>query len=510
MDKIKNLFRKSLLARSLRFQIGISYLLLAMINIFYFGVMIFENQTDLLVRNFKYQSDGLVQNVLDQLEKIEISKEQDEQFENLRKSLLIYSDRPFVIFDTEGNIWHKSPVEDTAEAEPGKVSAELRRKSIQLGSGKTLFRSPFQVDLNEADFSANVIMSLTAKDKTPLYLNTALSIESIKNRQSQLYYQILLAVLWGIVFHTLFGIFVYRIIFQRVGILKVASTQMANGDLSARAEWKRNRRDELDELGGAFNRMAANVQEQVETITHLNEQIQHELVIGQEVQELFLPSNKILKEFQVASYYLPMRAVSGDIYNYFNFNKNLKGVFFADATGHGPSAALITAVTIMSLNEVIQKTSNPIEVMSSVNNMLSDRLQSTFYATGVFFLLDSTKNRIYYSNAGHNPPLLLRAKSKNIVELEKCGPPLGMIDDVTYEGRKFIPEPRDKLLIFSDGLVESENKAKEQFTLGRVKSILTECSDLPNAEIMSILTTQLSEHTHAYRDDVSVLLLEMP
>ena len=275
-------------------------------------------------------------------------------------------------------------------------------------------------------------------------------------------------------------------------------------------EWKKKRNDELDDLGGAFNIMAENVEEKVETITKLNDQIQHELLIGKEVQELFLPSDNTLKEYGVACYYRPLREVSGDIYNFFEFAEHIKGVFFADATGHGISAALITAVTAMSLDEVVRRTQNPIEVLGTLNNMVSDRLQSSFYATAVFFLFDSRKKKVYYSNAGHNAPLLIRKQTKQIVELGKCGPPLGMIDDVDYQGKKFFPQTGDKLLIYSDGLVETENTEKDQFGMERVEGIVKENFGLPNEELLSILTGELEEHAAYYRDDVSVVLMEMP
>ena len=127
----------------------------------------------------------------------------------------------------------------------------------------------------------------------------------------------------------------------------------------------------------------------------------------------------------------------------------------------------------------------------------------------MFSLMDPGEKTIYFSNAGHNAPLWIRNTGK-IVELEKNGPPLGMIDDLVYGGKKFYPQTGDRLLIYSDGLVESENRHKEQFTLERVQGILSECGELSCQEIVDRLSGDLEEHTDHYRDDVSMILLEMP
>ena len=112
------------------------------------------------------------------------------------------------------------------------------------------------------------------------FLLAHLNINTIQDRLRSIYYQVAGAVLWGVIFHILFAVFVFRLIFRRIAILKTASNEMAEGELSARAEWKKDVKkgyDELDVLGLSFNSMAENIQNKVETISLLNQQIQEEL-----------------------------------------------------------------------------------------------------------------------------------------------------------------------------------------------------------------------------------------
>jgi len=497
----------------MRVQIGLLYTLLALINIVFFSVMIFENQTDLLIVNFKFHSENLVKTIATDLEKLKISRQKDAAFNEFNSTLGLNNVKEYLIFDNNGAIWHKVPENSKAIPEnkkkPGFVEPEIKRKTLELGTNTSLFRTSYYRELNEDDFSVILILPVMGFEGKDLYLYTEISIRAIKKRLNELYFQIGLSVVWGIIFHILFGIFVYRIIFQRVGKLKDASNLMATGDLKARAQWKYVRSDELDDLGSAFNMMAGKIEETVGTITRLNEEIQQELEIGKEVQELFLPQDALFED-RLSMYYRPLREVSGDIYNFYKLAGGYKGLFFADAAGHGVSAALITTITIMSLEDVLKKTIKPWEVLTQLNTFLADKLQSSFFATAVFFLFSDNNTITYFSNAGHNPPLCIRPSRLELIDLDKCGPPLGMMDEVDYTARRISTKTGDKLFIYSDGLVETRNTEGEEFGLDRVKQIITENATNSGKEILSILSSTFEEHAAEYKDDVTIIILEIP
>ena len=98
-------------------------------------------------------------------------------------------------------------------------------------------------------------------------------------------------------------------------------------------------------------------------------------------------------------YFSPLREVSGDVYNFFEYKKHkhiqkdVRGLFFADASGHGVSAALITTVLLQFLDEIAQEEFKPSILLSRLNQMMTDKMQSSYFATGVFFLFDATGPR---------------------------------------------------------------------------------------------------------------------
>ena len=496
--------------RSMRTQILLIYILLAVLTIIFFSGVIFVNQTDLLKENFKFKSNELAQNVLQKFQGVAITRQKDDTYNALKAELNSVSVFEFVIADEKGDIWHQTLKDAETPAALEKVKSRI--KELIQKNKATVFQKPYTLELQRSKSrivrTADFLFPSKAKSGTPIYFYSSLKLEQFDELLKKLYFTIAIAVGVGIILQIILGFFVYRIIFRRVGFLKSASDKMAQGDLKARAGWEFKRNDELDELGGAFNGMANRIEETIETITRLNTEIQNELEIGKDVQQLFLPSNKILKEFDVSVYYRPLREVSGDIYNFFDVQERYKCLFFADASGHGVSAALITAITLMSLDDVMRKTIQPHRVIEMLNNSLADRLQSSFFATGVFMVFD--KNICYLTNAGHNPPLYIRPATGKLELLEKCGPPLGMFEDVDYRTVKIETRPGDKILIYSDALVESKNKEGEMFGLERATELYTKNIDKPNKEIVNILKTALDEFTFAYNDDVSIILVEMP
>lgn len=474
--------------------------------------MILENQTDLLLVNFKYQSEDLAKTVLDQLGEIKISRKKDENYKLLENTLKHYELSSFDIFDIQGNLWHRySQAKENASQIPKKVSEKVLRKGKDITNRSALFRLRYITELNEEDFSLDILLPLASKG-IESFLLARLNIRTIQDRLDSIYYQVAGAVLWGIIFHVLFAIFVFRLIFRRIEILKLASNEMAEGELSARAEWKKDPKkgyDELDILGLSFNSMAESIQNKVETISLLNQQIQEELTIGKEVQELFLSSDKIIKHLKPALFYRPLREVSGDIYRYFRFRGGYYGVFFADASGHGVSAALITVITLLTLNEVIVQQTPAKKLMTQLNHVLANRLDTTYYATGVFFLFDS-KGSLYATNCGHNTVFVLPSSSKERIDIQSHGPPLGLMDDSEYDMQKYPLSSGDKVFVYSDGLIETEGENKEQFGLERLFNCLNATRSLSNKEMQERLESEFVEFSHNYVDDVSFMVLEMP
>ncbi|MGE8719915.1 PP2C family protein-serine/threonine phosphatase [Leptospira terpstrae] len=494
---------------SLRFKIGLFYSLLALINIIFFTVMIFENQSDLLLKNFQFQSENLANTILADIQSIGLSGSRDDSFEVFRKTLKLYEINKFSIFDPDGKTILSEP-----ESGPGvkEITEAVLKKTKEVSSDKegNLFKARYSLDLNESDFTVDFLLPIRLSDNREVFLFTHFNISSIQDRLKQLYIQVGYAVLWGILFHIIFAILVYRAIFKRVGSLEVASKEMATGNLQSRVDWGFKSNDELDSLGKSFNLMAEEIQNKVTTITRLNEEINQELQIGKEVQELFLPSVKKYKKFNIGKLYRPMREVSGDLYQYFQFpEKNYYGFFLADASGHGVSAALVTVVMAMSLQAIMKENHSAIQAINQLGEVIANRLQASFFATGVFVVFEEP-GVVKFVNAGHNAPFIVRPSTKEITYVDSSGPPLGMGDDIQYNLESFPVLPGDKIILYTDGVVETPIKEGGLFGLERFTEVVLENIHLPNAEIVEKAMALLEEKHEEYKDDVTMIVLDVP
>ncbi|MCW7459437.1 SpoIIE family protein phosphatase [Leptospira bandrabouensis] len=494
---------------SLRFKIGLFYSLLALLNIIFFTVMIFENQSDLLLKNFQFQSENLANTILADIQTIGLSKERDENFEVFRKTLKLYEINAFTIFDTNG----KTVLSEPESGPDVKVITEsVLKKTKEVSSDKegNLFKARYSLDLNESDFTVDFLLPIRLSNNEEVFLYTHFNISSIQDRLKQLYIQVGYAVLWGVVFHIIFAILVYRAIFKRVGSLEVASKDMALGNLKSRVDWDFKSNDELDSLGKSFNLMADEIQNKVTTITRLNEEINQELQIGKEVQELFLPSVKKYKKFNIGKLYRPMREVSGDLYQYFQFpDKDYYGFFLADASGHGVSAALVTVVMAMSLQSIMKENHSAIQAINQLGEVIANRLQASFFATGVFVVFEEP-GVVKFVNAGHNAPFIVRPSTKEITYVDSSGPPLGMGDDIQYSLESFPVLPGDKIVLYTDGVVETPIKEGGLFGLERFTEVVLNNVHLSNAEIVEKAMALLEEKHEEYKDDVTMIVLDVP
>ena len=509
------------LKNSLALKIGLAYVVLTLINLIFFSVMIIENQTDLLVTSFKHQSDSLAKRAASLFSRLEIGPSPNHPgYKKLQDSLGTYDLNWYKVIDAKANIWHEYPKqkEKLLKERREEFTKKIRKKLSSLSSRASLFQTRYLIELQKKDFSMELLLPLGKKGSA--FLFASLNLKTMQDRLHLVYYQVLLAVVWGIVFHFLFALFLIRIIFRRIAGLLKASTKMSEGDLSSRIDWKINeeKKDELDVLGLSFNEMASNVQEkvrtiseQVETITTLNRQIQQELKIGKEVQNLLISAPEdIMKDCKPYVYYRPLREVSGDMFHYFKITEteDIRGLFFADASGHGVPAALVTAISFLGLEDVLQRDVKKEELMNSLNYSITMRMQQAFYLTAVLALFN-TKGQLWLSNAGHNVFFLLSRDGKR-VEVESDGLPIGVLPDSEYPLREYKVEKGDRIFVYSDGLVETTNEKKEEFGLERVKEILKKNHSKPIEELGKEVETAFLAFARNFTDDVSFLCIEIP
>lgn len=207
-------------------------------------------------------------------------------------------------------------------------------------------------------------------------------------------------------------------------------------------------------------------------------QLEHELDLARRIQRGLFPSPlPKLNGVRLAAFNRPARIVSGDLYDAIIIDPERMALLCADVSGKGFPAALLASqiqayvrATLRAACVFNDPTLGPIplQVVSLLNAQAMDRDTAGRYATMVLAEVDLGERQLHFVNAGHNPPLLITPSAISFADLTIGGPPVGLIQDATYESGTLPLEERSILLIYTDGVVEARNFDDEEFGLERL------------------------------------------
>jgi len=228
------------------------------------------------------------------------------------------------------------------------------------------------------------------------------------------------------------------------------------------------------ELLLAFAAQAALAVERARTARALVEQrrLERDLAIARDIQRSFLPASAPrVPGFDLAGTSISHDKVGGDYYDFIAVSDTRLGLAIADVSGKGIPAALIMAGFRMSLLAEIRNEFAIRAVMRKVNQLLHESTERDRFVTAFYGVLDWRNSMIIFSNAGHNPPMVLRADQTG-EELSEGGVALGVLEDAHYEERPVALHPGDVVVMYTDGISEAEDEHAEQFGPARIEQVV--------------------------------------
>lgn len=219
---------------------------------------------------------------------------------------------------------------------------------------------------------------------------------------------------------------------------------------------------------------AAVILQQEQELNQAYQQLDAEFRKVGEVQRVLVPEvEPDLKPFSIAAYYRPAQRAGGDYYDFFPQPDGSCGVLVADVSGHGPGAAVVMAMMRALLNACPYPLRPPAELLEYANGHLCEMTTSDQFVTAFAGVLDPDGHNFCYASAGHNPPLLFEAASGRARELAvESSLPLGVSDDTTYSQSRTSLNPGDIMLLFTDGIPDTQDSAGNMFGLSRLAQVL--------------------------------------
>ncbi len=235
-------------------------------------------------------------------------------------------------------------------------------------------------------------------------------------------------------------------------------------------------------------------------------QIQKELEIARRIQMDILPSEfPRSAHFDVAARYVPMTAVAGDFYDFQVADGGQAGLLIADVAGHGVPAALIASMVKMAATSQRANLADPGAFLAGMNAVLCGNTQQQF-VTAAFVHLDAESASLRYSAAGHPPMLLLRGNE--VLEVEENGLMLAAFSFATYSTAVRSLERGDRLLLYTDGIVEAANAEEDEFGRDRLSSLLRETAKLSPKQAVDHIVDVVQRWAKAQGDDLTLLLCD--
>jgi serine phosphatase RsbU (regulator of sigma subunit) len=236
--------------------------------------------------------------------------------------------------------------------------------------------------------------------------------------------------------------------------------------------------------------------------------IEAQLEIARAVQLELLPDHDPeLENFEISAYIFPTEEVSGDYYDWVKIFDDQIGIVVADAVGKGMPAALLMAFLRASLRSGVQIGYAPHIALANVSNLLWDSVQEHQFITGIYGILDSTNRTFVFSNAGHNPPILVKPDGEyRFVEYGDL--PLGMFRDMHYHQHFIRLEKGQVMVIYTDGITEATNDAGEEYGQERLAKRILEGIDLPAKQLIDFIRKGVADFTERkFLDDDGTLFI---
>jgi sigma-B regulation protein RsbU (phosphoserine phosphatase) len=276
------------------------------------------------------------------------------------------------------------------------------------------------------------------------------------------------------------------------------------------------------------------------------EKLRHELAIATRVQRRLFPEKPPqFDKLQLAGVCHPALGVGGDYYDFIVLDQHKVGVAVADVAGKGISAALLMSTVQASLrSQAPSVNGNLTKLVSSMNRLLHGSTDVSSYATFFYAQFDEKSGLLTYVNAGHNPPMLVRAHAEAIgrgagsvggsagvasqaissrysgpIEIGSTvfrrltagGPLIGAFDDCEYEQQTLQLFPGDLIVAYTDGVTEAINANDEEFTEERLRGLIAASLDLSAEEMTQHILSSVREWCGdcPQQDDLTLVVMKV-
>jgi serine phosphatase RsbU (regulator of sigma subunit) len=262
----------------------------------------------------------------------------------------------------------------------------------------------------------------------------------------------------------------------------------------------------FDEMSQAVEEQRRSAAEKIE----FERRAAHELEIARQVQARLFPQTlPPMANLDYAGLCLQAHHVGGDYYDFLNLGRDRLGVVLGDISGKGIAGALLMANLQANLrSQYAIALDEPERLLQSVNTLFFDNTPDNAYATLFFAEYDAQTQRMRYANCGHLSALLLRGDD-SLAKLDSTCTVLGLFKEWSCAIAECRLNSGDTLAIYTDGVTESFNSAKEEFGEPRLIDALRRHRALPSCELLATIVNEVQQFCPGEQfDDITLIVLK--
>lgn len=235
-----------------------------------------------------------------------------------------------------------------------------------------------------------------------------------------------------------------------------------------------------------------------------------EIRAAQQVQKLLFPdAAPTLEGFDIAAAMFPAREAAGDYYDFFSLADGRLAVALGDVSGHGMGPALLMAETRASLRTLAGNYSEPSELLTQANRVLTSSNAETRFVTLILAAIEPKQRRLVYASAGQRGYLMTPAGEWN--QLESTGLPLGVKADAQFP-QVTLPtmSPGTIIAFFTDGLYEMESPAGDRFGIDRALDLILDNRNRSALNLVELLHAagDRFRFPHGRDDDITIVIIK--
>jgi phosphoserine phosphatase RsbU/P len=269
------------------------------------------------------------------------------------------------------------------------------------------------------------------------------------------------------------------------------------------------KKDDLNLLTVMANTAAIRIEHaRLAEIEHQERLMARELEQAADIQRRFLPATApAVQGVDLAGHNAPCRTVGGDYFDFFPYANGRVAMVLGDVSGKGMPASLLMMSLQARVQVLIEEPEDLGVVMSRLNRLTATNCPSNRFITFFMCLLDGSTGELVYSNAGHNPPLLLRANGDS-EWLEEGGCVLGILPMAKYEAARRQMDLGDVLVVFSDGVTDAMNPEGDEFGEARLAAVVQEHRMQSSGEMVQAVNRAIAEWASGspLPDDLTLLV----